>query len=459
MLGTIATFCRLQFKRHIQNPALWLIALTAPIAAHYMVPEQAGTYTVLAINNAFPVLTSAVIGMELGIISALLLSPIVYIFLRVSRIKITSWQVEDVTPANRSKQMLGHWMADTALLWTLLAGLALSGIILSLFRLPLAEVRPLDTVIALLLIACPAFAFIAAIRVFFSSRPLLRGALGDVAFFFLWIFGIVMGSLVVQINGSSLADLFGYASPVINAIDEPVTSFVVGSAPLASEATIEIDALKGILTTDFIISRLFWIIAAALLAIFAGFAFKARKPKASYKKRISSEFGNVSRTIEDALTSLLPKSRMASAPLWTHIAQITHPGILILILLAISIGGTFLPFRGMVGPALWLVALFPLTRQSGLWENRSLTALTDTLPIPRQTQFMWHAMAGILIMCILCAPSFIRMMVFGDTEPLIDMAFIAIAMPLIITGLGKLTRSGVTARILLLIAWYMYMNV
>jgi len=397
--------------------------------------------------------------MELGIISALLLSPIVYIFLRVSRIKTTPWQVEDVTPARRSKQMLGHWLADTALLWVLLGGLALSGIILSLFRLPLAEVRPLDTVMALLFIACPAFAFIAAVRVFFSARPLLRGALGDVLFFFIWIFGITAGSLVVQFDSTAVADLFGYASPIVNAVDEPVSSFVIGSPPLSDVGTIEIDALKGILTADFLASRLFWIFAGGLLVILAGFVFKARKPKASTRKRMTGGFSNISKAVEIGFISLLPKSGATSAPLWSQITQIMRPGILILLLFIIGIAGAVLPFRGMVGPALWLVALFPLTRQSGIWENRSLIALTHTLPTTRQSQFIWQALTGILIMSLLCLPSFIRMIISGETLAVKDMAFIAIAMPIIITALGKVTRSGVTARILLLIAWYMYMNV
>ncbi len=457
MLGAASTFARIQFKRHIGNPMLWGVALAAPIAARFMVPEQSDTYTVIAINNAYPVLTSAVIGMELGIIAALLLSPLIYIFLRVSRIKTTPWQVEDVTPAQRSAQMFGHWIADTAIIWMLLFGLALSGVILAYFRLPIESVNPFHTVMALMTIAAPAFAFIAALRLFFSARPLLRGAWGDVMFFILWMMGIVMGSVFFYMDSSAIVDLFGYAAPMKSAVAVPIDMFVVGSAPQTTD-TIIVEPLKGILTVDFLVSRLFWIGIAALVAIMAGFVFKPRKPKTNSRKKWLAAFAPLFSFFETLVQALLPKRLAMLSPLSTHISQLMRPGLIVALALIIAGAGAVLPFRTIIGPALVLVMLFPLTRQSGAWQNRTLLAFTDTLPTNRQAQLIWQISANIVVMSLLCLPSLIRMILTGSHQALLDIAIICSVMPIIIAVLGYLTRSGVTPRLLGLMAWYMYLN-
>lgn len=457
MFNAVKTFSQIQFKRHLSNPFLWLVALAAPVAAKYMVPAQGDGYTVLSVNNAYPILTPSVIGMELGIISALLLSPLVYIYLRVGRIKQTPWQVEDVSPSPRSFQMFGHWMADTAILWLLLLGLALSGVILSAFRLPMAELRPLQTIGSLLIIACPAFAFIAALRIFFSARPWLRGALGDFLFFVIWVAAIAFGALTVEKGGSSMSDLFGYASPVTHSLDEPAHSFVVGSATGATESTIAIDAMRGIFNAEYLTSRLFWVFAAAILALFSGLVFKGRKPKNQNKRRLAL-FQSLSSSIETLLAGMVPKGIRALAPLWTHIIQTLRPGSLALLAIAAAVAGSVLPFRSVIAPVLWLLTLFMFTRHSATWENRDLNQFMRTLPTDRRAQQIWQIAAFILIMVLLCLPSLIRMNVSGDFAHIPDVVWLCLGLPIIISVMGRLTQSGTTARLLLLIVWYIYLN-
>ncbi len=458
MLDAIKTFSRIQFKRHLANPMLWFVALAAPIAAKYMVPSQNDGYTVLSINSAYPILTPSVIGMELGIISALLLSPLVYIFLRVGRTKHTPWQIEDISPAPRSLQMFGHWIADTAIIWLLLFGLAVSGVILSAFRLPLYAIRPLETIAALLIIACPAFAFIAALRIFFSARPLLRGALGDFGFVIVWVFTIAIGALTVETGGTGFADMFGYAAPIIHAVDEPVEMFAVGSTPGAHETLIQVDALKGILRQEFLASRLFWFTVAAAIALFAGLVFKGRKPKAAHKRRQIAFVQNASNSVEKSLARLIPKGSKSLAPLWSNMVQALRPGSLALIMIGAAIAGAVLPFRSLIAPALWLGTLFMFTRHSAMWENRQLNQFMSTVPTGRTTQQIWQIVSFILIMTLLCLPSLIRMALACDYSHIIDMVFLCFALPVIISLLGRLTQSGTTARLLLLIVWYMYLN-
>jgi len=65
------------------------------------VPEDASSYSILAVNEGLLALDSGVIGLQLGVIIAVLFSPLAYIFLRAGPTKITPWQAENVTPMRR----------------------------------------------------------------------------------------------------------------------------------------------------------------------------------------------------------------------------------------------------------------------------------------------------------------------------------------------------------------------
>ena len=134
----IGTHGRVQFLRHLRSPAIWWLAIAAPIGARFLVPDENASYSALAVNEATLALDSGVIGLQLGVIMAIILSPLAYIFLRAGPTRKTPWQAENVTPARRSALALGHWLADTLALWILMLALAGAGIMLAYFRLPLS---------------------------------------------------------------------------------------------------------------------------------------------------------------------------------------------------------------------------------------------------------------------------------------------------------------------------------
>ena len=265
----IGTHARVQFLRHLRSPAIWWLALAAPIGARFLVPDETATYSVLAINEATLTLDSGVIGLQLGVVLAIILSPLAYIFLRAGPTRKTPWQAENITPASRSALALGHWLADTTALWILMLALAGAGIMLAYFRLPASEVNPFQIVSALCLIAAPALAVIAALRTIFSMRPLLRKAGGDVLFFLLWVVLISLSAAffaATESGGSPFIDVFGFAAPLLGATDINIHAFVVGNAPIY-ENEIEIDAIAGVMDSGFLLSRLFWVCVSGLSLI------------------------------------------------------------------------------------------------------------------------------------------------------------------------------------------------
>lgn len=455
----VRTFFRIQFGRHLRSPALWFIALAGPLATRFMVPPPNSSYAVVAINQAYPILTPPVIGMEVGIISALILSPLAYVFLRAGPTRRTPWQVEDVSPAGRSAQMLGSWGADTAVLWLVVLCMALAGAFLSLFRLPLSEVRPHETILATVFICAPAFAFIASVRTLFSARPGLRGAGGDVLFFFVWMTGITIAAMFFAGGGNSspIIDVLGYASVIAGATNEPIEFLAIGSSPGVTDV-IKIDALRGVLSGDYLFSRLFWIIMSGVIAVCGGLIFKPRTTSKRRKTRTDGKASAFTKMADGILNSIIPKTAKNTAPLWTNIYQIFNPKIYVLLLSAAALAGVFLSFRTFVGPALFLFLLFPLTSHSARWQSCTLTNYTSTLPMDKTTQFIWRLCAAILVAFVVCIPAIAKAALSSPFAIAPDLMLVIIFLPIVTITTGAVTRSAFTARLLLLIVWYGYLN-
>jgi len=256
---------RTNFKRHLRSPALWAMGLAAPIAALYMVPPEDAAYATLTVNGMLPRLTSSVIGLELGVVTATLLTPLAYIYLRSGATKRRPWQVTDVSAASRPAQAIGQWTADTLTLWIILAALTLAGAVLSYFRLPAnAPWNPFEMAAALWLPAAPALALIATIRTVFDARPLLRRWLGDVLFVILWLVALIapMATSAASgegFSGTAILDAFGFAAPISGSTDEIMAGFtIIGSSESADK--ISLDAMRGILTPAYLSSRFFFLL-------------------------------------------------------------------------------------------------------------------------------------------------------------------------------------------------------
>ena len=453
----LRTHARVQFLRHIQSPAIWWLAIAAPIAARYLVPHQEAGYSVLAVNNAKLTLDPAVIGLQLGVVMAIILTPLAYIFLRAGPTRHGPWQAEDVTPARRTAQMLGHWVADTGALWILMFALAFAGVILSFFRLPLSDIRPVQTIAALCIIAAPALAVIAGVRIIFSTRPKLHGALGDVLFFILWMVMIVSSAAFFGPGQTSspFVDVLGFAAPIAGATDMPISSLYLGGAP-DFNSYLKIDAMAGVLNSGFLVSRLFWVGVAAALVAIAGFFFKPRKHK------FRSDAGRRAAGPEVFTAQPVAAAAQTASPLslWmSELSGILSPIWILPALGVIAAAGAVLPLRGMVGPALALLLIFPLTQHAARWRGKNMDALTRLSPVSPTAQLVHRLGSSVVLSLMLCGPAMGRMIATGNPTDWADVAAIGLGLPVIAVALGHLTRGPVAGRLVLLILWYGYLNV
>lgn len=104
-------------------------------------------------------------------------------------------QILATTPLTRPLYTLGKWISNFAVLAAMLLILMVAGVLMTLFigRVPL---EPWALLSPLLILGLPLMALVAAVAVLFDTIPWLRGGLGSVLYFFLFVF-LLMPSMFV----------------------------------------------------------------------------------------------------------------------------------------------------------------------------------------------------------------------------------------------------------------------
>ncbi len=100
-------------------------------------------------------------------------------------------QIIATTPVSRAAYLVGKWISNCLVLFVLVLILTVAAVIMVLFQSKTA----LDLGALLMpffAVALPYMALIAALAVVFESVPWLRGAVGNVIYFFLWLFGLMV---------------------------------------------------------------------------------------------------------------------------------------------------------------------------------------------------------------------------------------------------------------------------
>jgi hypothetical protein len=96
-------------------------------------------------------------------------------------------QIIATTPVRRSAYLAGKWISNFAVFLVLELILAAAAVVMVLLRSRTA-LDPGALLMPFLAVALPNMALTAALAVFFETVPWLRGAIGNVVYFFMWMF-------------------------------------------------------------------------------------------------------------------------------------------------------------------------------------------------------------------------------------------------------------------------------
>jgi hypothetical protein len=454
------------FKRYLRSWGLWALLVLALVSSRFFVSREDGQAVVIAVHDHLPVMTSAMIGVSLGIVVSTLLLPIGFIYLRSNTNKRQPWQVEEVTAGSRAAIAFGRFLADAAALFAVLGVLTLAGFILAVLRMPLTEVRPLELIAGLWLVAGPAVMGLAALRVLFDAIPWTRGAFGEVLYFIVWMASLVLpvtaGERAVGL-AQNMTDFPGFISPLTYAAPSDgkrhrTPDVTIGGA-LVKPGKIPLDVMAGLTAPGYLQARLGWALIACAVAAGAGLLYRPHRPrrKSETAGRIAKLFaaGPPKPARADA-----PAARLSALP-WLGLVvgefRLIGGGRLSLLLgLAAALAGLSSDYRhaGVAGALLFL--LFRLSTQAGRAETSGLRPLALTAPLGPMARRLAFLVAGALWSLLLALPA---MAVHPWTEVLEQGVAPGAVAALAAILLAMLSRSSFTPRLILLVAWYAYLSV
>ena len=184
----------------------FLVILGLMVAVAYgFVPEAGAGYVTIDLDGYRGVYDSAWIGASVALLVAGYLGLVSFYVIKgaVNRDRETGvGQIIAATPVGKSAYLLGKWLSNMAVLTAMTAVIVVAAAGLQLIR---DEDRGIDVwplVAPFLIIVLPTMALVAALALLFEAIRPLRGGLGNVVFFFLWIvvgFPLALGgSFVLQ---------------------------------------------------------------------------------------------------------------------------------------------------------------------------------------------------------------------------------------------------------------------
>lgn len=452
---------RTSLARYSRSWGLWLLLLVAPVGARFWIPDENDRTVVISVNDHAPVMTSAMLGVTLGIVITTLLLPVAFIYLRSNATRRQPWQVEEVSPGSRVAVALGRFAADCAVLGAVLAAMTLAGWFIAWLVTPLATINLAQITLGLWLIAAPSLMGVAAIRILFDSFPATRGPLGEVLYFVIW-----MASIITPLGGAernatfagNMTDFAGFVRPLT--YDLPPgreNDFTIGAGEASAPGRVDLDVMSGLLSEGYVASRFAWAAIAIALAAFAGLAYRPHRPRK--ERRRTGPFARL-------LAPGAPPPAQADAPaagraplpplglVWAEARLIAEGPLWLLLAVLVAAAGFFLDYRMIAGPAALLLLIFGLTAHAGRSEQPGLIALTRTAPYSPWLRRLAFVAAGLGWSLLLALPAAIA----HGTKPLLLALATGGAVSLAAILLGAWTRSAFAPRLVLLIAWYIYLS-
>ena len=390
-------------------------------------------------------------------------------------------QILAATPLSKISYALGKFLSNLAVLSSMVVVLAVAAVAMQFFA---AEDPHLDTVALLapfLVIALPAMALIAALALLFETLPLLRGGLGNVAWFFVWS---ILGIGLPELTGKHWLDPMGLMTVADSMIAgakanipgyKDSFSLTIADAPARIVDTFRWQGVPW--TSQMILLRVGWMLAAVAIVLLAAMFFdrfdpvswffpSARKSKKVSTVRAAEQVAAGAAASRNSTTAvhLTPLTfavrsdafgRIFAAELrlalkglrwWWYavaagllIAQFASP-------LAISRG----PLLGVAW--IWPVMVWSAmgSRESRFGTRSLLFSCARILP----RQFVACFLAGLTVAILTGAGAGVRLLLARSFTGLFAWAAGVFFLPALALGLGTLSGTGKPFEGLLTAIWY-----
>ncbi|MFH9647371.1 hypothetical protein ACH4MU_21380 [Streptomyces albidoflavus] len=480
LLRTLAGLTAGDFKDRVRRPVHLVVLLAAVGLGWLAVPPADGRWVILALGEYRGTYTSAYVGVATALAGGLWLTLGGFYVVRKGLARDEETRVGQIlaaTPARTVLLLAAKFLSNFLVLASMLGVLAVTALCLQLVRGEDRGVDPVALFQPFLVMALPLLALTAAAAVLFETVPVLRGGLGNVAWFCV--------ALVAGIKGQSADAPFGGfgAGPAADSLRAALTeefgkdgdhTFSLGLTQIPEPLTpFRWDGFT--FGGDFLVSRLLLVAAAVALALLPALWFgrhdptrggpadgaspaaDAPAPVPAYAPataavlalalpRTAAERGG--RTFGRLLAGEVRILAGGVSPWWWAVAA------------ALTVAGLTLPLdavTGLVLPAVWIWPVLVWSRLGSLPVEHGLEGLLGAYPAPRRRLLAaWGS--GVVLTAVLGVAPLLRMAFAADLPGLAAWLGGVLFIPSLALLLGVVCRTHRVFQVVYLPLWYLVVN-
>ncbi|MGW4919025.1 hypothetical protein ACWEPO_22300 [Streptomyces albidoflavus] len=480
LLRTLAGLTAGDFKDRVRRPVHLVVLLAAVGLGCLAVPPADGRWVILALGEYRGTYTSAYVGVATALAGGLWLTLGGFYVVRKGLARDEETRVGQIlaaTPARTVLLLAAKFLSNFLVLASMLGVLAMTALCLQLVRGEDRGVDPVALFQPFLVMALPLLALTAAAALLFETVPVLRGGLGNIAWFCV--------ALVVGIKGQSADAPFGGfgAGPAADSLRAALTeefgkagdhTFSLGLTQIPEPLTpFRWDGFT--FGGDFLVSRLLLVAAATALALLPALWFgrhdptrggpadgaspaaDAPAPVPAYAPapaavlalalpRTAAERGG--RTFGRLLAGEVRILAGGVSPWWWAVAA------------ALTVAGLTLPLdavTGLVLPAVWIWPVLVWSRLGSLPVEHGMEGLLGAYPTPRRRLLAaWGS--GVVLTAVLGVAPLLRMAFAADLPGLAAWLGGVLFIPSLALLLGVVCRTHRVFQVVYLPLWYLVVN-
>jgi hypothetical protein len=298
------------FLERTRRPA-YLVTLAAAVVLGYLaLPPSDSLWVVMNAGGYRGVYNSAWVGTVAALSGALWLMGAGFYVVRsaIARDQQTGvGQILAATPLRNAGYLAGKFLSNLMVLASMAAVLVVTALALQLVRGESRAVDPGALLLPFAVLTLPVLAMTAAAAVVFETIPVLRGGVGNIAWFFLWMFTVIAGGGAPFGGLGTVAASMrqAMAAQQLRAAGEFSVGFTKVNHPLPTFTWSGLQLTGGLATT-----RIVLILVAACLAILPAVWFYRFDPARGGALRVRAGAGA---TVLDSGQPLAPALNAATA--------------------------------------------------------------------------------------------------------------------------------------------------
>ena len=484
-LHVLLAIARADFLERVRRYGFLITLAVAAWGAHGALPRRGSGYTTVSLDGHRALYGSAGAATIVALITGLFLTLAGFYLVKnaVERDRHTGvGPILAATRVGRLTYIAGKVLSNAAVLFAMLGVmLVVAGVIQQVLgedrRLAIAALA-----LPFVLLAAPAMLVVSAVAVLFEVVPRLRGGLGNVVFFFLWVWGLAtavpesvvrlpigdaVGMTVVM---PSLEQACVHAYPDYHP-DKGRTAGINFSPRAVTVTPFDYPGVRW--TPALLAQRLAWVGIAALLTVLAAALFDrfdtARAAPGRRGRRRARAHATDEPAAEPAAPARTRGSVAALAPTLRseRFAPLLRAELALLLkgqgrwwyagALALALVCLFVPLAGVRSVALPLAVIWPLLAWSSLgWreQRHGVAALLFSAPRPLRRQLLATWLAGVLLALAASGTYGLRVALAGDPGSLSGWLAGVLFIPSFALASGVWTGSGKLFEVAFLALWY-----